>query len=87
MAVACRVGSGTRAGWAGVGAIITIACGVAKETRAGRYDQCTVLYCRGRTRLVNSGVSARVRSSPFTSPSSLLRRNGVEPVEVKCRLV
>lgn len=77
MAVACRVGSGTRAG---VGAIITIACGVAKETRAGRYDQCTVLYCRGRTRLVNSGVSARVRSSP----SSSLRRNGVE---VKCRLV
>lgn len=77
MAVACRVGSGTRAG---VGAIITIACGVAKETRAGRYDQCTVLYCRGRTRLVNSGVPARVRSSP----SSSLRRNGVE---VKCRLV
>lgn len=77
MAVACRVDSGTRAG---VGAIITIACGVAKETRAGRYDQCTVLYCRGRTRLVNSGVSARVHSSP----SSSLRRNGVE---VKCRLV
>lgn len=54
MAVACRVGSGTRAGCGGVGAIITIACGVAKETGAGRHDQCTVLcsvvYCRGRTR-------------------------------------